>query len=60
MKGKFLVIINGIGSLIGIINCINSATENEMIGWGCSAIFALTSMMTQNDLNKCRESDLDI
>ena len=60
MKGKYLVILNGIGSLIGIINCINSNTQYEMIGWGCSAIFALSSMITQNDLNKCRERDLDI
>lgn len=51
MKGKFLVVIYGIASLLSFFNFFNSVTSFERIAWTCSFIFAFSAMLIQIKLN---------
>ena len=51
MKGKFLVVIYGIASLLNFFNFFNSVTNLERLAWTCSFIFAFIAMLNQIKLN---------
>ena len=51
MKGKFLVVIYGIASLLNFFNFFNSVTNFERMGWTCSFMFAFFAMLNQIKLN---------
>jgi len=51
MKGKFLVVIYGIASLLNLFNFFNSLTNFERMGWICSFMFAFIAMLNQIKLN---------
>lgn len=57
MKGKFLVVINGVGSLLSFLNFFNCVTNFERIAWICSFMFAFIAMLNQIKLNSYEEID---
>ena len=60
MKGKVLVVINGIGSLMSGFNILNSVSNLERVAWICSFIFAFIAMLNQVDINRLNdEKEID-
>lgn len=60
MKGKVLVVIYGLGSLMSGFNILNSETNLERIAWCCSFIFAFNTMLSQVEINRLNdEKEID-